>query len=226
MPETPKPKFPVRRRAGDAPPSASAPVPPATTVAPVNQPPPERMAPTGAPAATVVGVRKEIVVARRPARPPATRPPARTRPEAPAAAPAPARQEPPRKTPEEKAETKRQAANRQRGRRAVRAIAALDGREAEVVTALLELNGGTPWPWRRHVHKEFAARFALQFSIAREYLTALRRTLGLPIVGGDKDGPKLRPRAWIEQARATGDWGVFGPLHVPDAVLAGSSDDA
>jgi hypothetical protein len=104
-----------------------------------------------------------------------------------------------------------------RTRRAQRAIAELDAREAEIVAFMLDATNGKGWPWPKHVHAALANHLGTSRIRARDYLGALRRTLGLP-VRYDLDGPLLKTLAWRRKAKRTGDFGVFAPLHPPEAL--------
>jgi hypothetical protein len=84
----------------------------------------------------------------------------------------------PKKTPEEA----RAAATRMRTRRVQRAIVALQPRQAEIVAFMLQATGGKGWPWPKNVHVSLAERFGVSRLCVRDYLGALRRTLGLPVV--------------------------------------------
>lgn len=206
------PKPPVRRSGSQ---SAAA----ATSRGPAPAPGPNlqvRSAPVDvATPPRVLGKRREVVFAPAapPARPIPAAPPPRAAPEAalpkpvPAPAPAPAAADL-----AARANGKRVARCRQRGRWVTKGREVLAGREAEMVAGFIEANGGQAWPWQRDVHKAFAARFGLSNVVAREYLAALRRTLRLPGLTGDRDGSLLMPPAWSAQAQASGDWGVFAPL--------------
>jgi hypothetical protein len=117
-----------------------------------------------------------------------------------------------KKTPEEA----REARSRMRARRALRAIAALEAREPEIVAFMLEATSGRGWPWPRSIHAVLAERLGVSRVLARMYLGALRRTLGLPM-RYDIDGPLLKSAGWRRRARETGDYGPFTPLRPPAA---------
>lgn len=99
-----------------------------------------------------------------------------------------------------------------RSRRASRVVNALAGREAETVAILLEGTGGNGWPWPKHVHKTVAHRLGISETDASCYLAALRRTVGLPVLPHEMDGPRLMTDAWRARAAETGDWGIFTPV--------------
>lgn len=98
-----------------------------------------------------------------------------------------------------------------RTRRELRAIAALEPREAEIVAFLVEEAGGNASRWPAGIHAALADRLGVSRSASRMYLAALRRTLGLPVAFRD-DGPRLRTGRWCEEARRTGDYGPLAPL--------------
>jgi hypothetical protein len=125
----------------------------------------------------------------------------------------------PRKALEEVLETALAARARQRRRRAERSVKQLEGREREVVEILLEATGGKAWPWPRHVHKMVAKRFGVGTFVARSYLAAVRRTIGIPVLAGERDGPKLMTAEWRSRAAETGDFGILGPLRPPQALF-------
>lgn len=124
----------------------------------------------------------------------------------------------PRTTPDETREAERARRRRQDRRHAARTVEALSGREGEAVAVLLEATGGTAWPWPRHVHKLVAQRLGISARAASDFLAAIRRTIGLPLLAGDRDGPLVKTPEWRHMAMETGDFGELTPLRTPDAL--------